>query len=327
MASILITGASGKIGKNLITSLLRSGNTIRALVKDNMIKDENVEIFYGNVLDISTLEKAMKDVDTIYHLAAVTDNFSPKDDMYEVNVLGTKNVIDASKGKKVIYLSTTSVMGKNFKELPVSEKTKCSPTSFYAETKEEAENLVLENNGIVVRSPEALGSDFAEDFGFLISELEKGDFHILGDGKNFLQWIHVSDIIQALVLANSLGKPKNTYIVAGKDFKTQKQLLAMFCKHLGVEPPTKHTSSLFAKAKMHSSMIKGRLSKEKPLMLPCHVDMLTTNMTFDMTKAKTDLGFEPTVGLDEAIKEVVDSYVQLHKEEQKVPDEISEEQA
>ncbi|MFH0928972.1 MAG: NAD-dependent epimerase/dehydratase family protein [Candidatus Aenigmatarchaeota archaeon] len=327
MSSILITGASGRIGRNLIPALLRSGDQVRVLVKENMVENESVEIFYGDILDRATIEKAVKNVDVVYHLAAVTDSLASKDEMHKVNVLGTKNLLEAGKGKKFIYLSTASVMGKNFKELPVNEQTKCNPSNFYAKTKLEAEKLVLENGGIVIRSPDIFSSGFLKDYNFVLSGLENGKMPIIGDGKNFIQWIHINDLVQALVLAKNLGKPGQLYIVAGKEFKTLKQMLSMLCSYLDVEPPQKHTSGLLAKAKAHSSVLKGKLSKERPEMIPDYIDKFTSNVTFDISKAKTELGFEPHVSYEDAAKEVVEEYMSLQKEEQKVPEEVSEEQA
>jgi nucleoside-diphosphate-sugar epimerase len=325
--SVLVTGAAGRIGRHLIPALIRNGDQVRVLVKEDMVENEKVEIFYGDVLDKASLEKALKGVEVVYHLAAVTDPLVSKDEMHKVNVLGTKNLLETSKAKKFIYLSTASVMGKNFKELPVNESTKCNPASFYAKTKLEAEKLVLEGGGIVIRAPDVLSAGFLRDYSFVLSGLANGQMPILGDGKNFIQWIHINDLVQALVLAKSLGKPGQVYNVAGKEFKTLKQLWGMFCNYLDVEPPEKHTAGFLAKAKAQTGLLKGKLSKEKPQVVPEYVDKFTTNMTFDMSKAKTELGFEPSVGFEACVKEVVEEYQVLNKEEDKVPEEPSEEQA
>ena len=324
----LVTGASGRIGRHLIPALLKSGDKVRALVRETMIDNENVEIFYGDLLDKESLEKAVKGADTVFHLAAITDYLAPKEDMYKVNVIGTKNLLEASKGKKFIYLSSTAVMGNKFKELPLDENTKCNPSNYYGKTKLEAEKLVLDAGGIVIRSPDVFGSGFTEGYDFVLSGLERGELPIIGDGKNFIQWIHVSDLVQALILAKVLGKPGQVYLVAGKEFKTLKELFELLCNDLGVEPPKKSSSSFFAKAKAHSSVLKGKISKVKPELIPEYIDKITANRTFDMSKAKKDLGFDPQVGYEESAKEIVEDYkARSQKEEEKVPDEVSENQA
>lgn len=324
----LITGASGRIGRHLIPALLKSGDKVKVLVKENMVENENVEIFYGDLLDKESLEKAVKNVDTVFHLASLTDYLASKEEMYKVNVIGTKNLLEVSKGKKFIYLSSTAVMGNKFKELPVDEKTACNPSNYYGKTKLEAEKLVLDAGGIVIRSPDVFGSGFAEGYDFVLSGLEKGVMPIIGDGKNFIQWIHVSDLVQALILAKVLGKPSQVYIVAGKEFKTLKELWDLLCKNLGVETPKKHSSGFFAKARAHSNVLKGKISKVRPELIPEYIDKITSNKTFDLTKAKTDLGFDPQVGYEESAKEIVEDFKsRSHKEEEKIPEEVSEEQA
>jgi len=324
----LVTGASGRIGRHLIPALLRSGDEIKVLVKENMIDNENVEIFYGDLLDKESLKKAVEGVDVVFHLAAITDYLASKDDMYKINVIGTKNLLEVSKGKKFIYLSSTAAMGNKFKEIPLNEETKCKPSSFYGKTKLEAENLVKQAGGIIVRSPDVFGVGFTEGFDFILAGLESGKLPLIGDGKNFIHWIHVNDLVKSLLLAKSLGKPGELYIVAGKEVKTLKELLGMLCNYLGVEPPKKHTSALLAKAKAQSNLLKGKLSKERPVLIPEYIDKITSNRTFDISKAKNVLGFEPQIGYEESAREIVEDYKsRSYKEEEEIAEEPSKDQA
>jgi len=134
-----------------------------------MIEFENVEIFYGDVLDKESLKKAVDGVDVIFHLAAVVDYLAPKDLMYKVNVIGTKNLLEVSKAKKFIYLSSTAVLGKKIKNIQADENTSYKPSNFYGKTKMEAEKMVKENNGIIIRSADAYGPGLKKDiFMYLI---------------------------------------------------------------------------------------------------------------------------------------------------------------
>ncbi|MFQ6020706.1 MAG: NAD-dependent epimerase/dehydratase family protein, partial [Candidatus Aenigmatarchaeota archaeon] len=251
---ILITGATGRIGKYLVKALIDNKEDVRVLVKDKMIDIENVEVFYGDIRNKEVLEEAVKGVDIIYHLAAIVDYLAPKDLMYEVNVIGTKNLLEVSQGKKFIYLSSTAAMGKKLAEIPATENTPCKPTDYYGKTKLEAEKLVLKNNGIVIRSPDVYGIGFREGYDFVFSALEKGKLPIIGSGKNFIQYIHINDLIQALLLVKENGKPGEIYIVSGKEIKTLKEIFNLICKHLGVEPPKKHISVTAAKMLAYSEL-------------------------------------------------------------------------
>ena len=328
MATILVTGAAGRIGRHLVPALLRTNNEVKVLVKDTMVKDENVEVFYGDLLNKESLKKAMKDVDVIFHLAAVVDYSTPKEKMFKVNVVGTKNLLDVSKGKKFIYLSTTAVMGNKFKELPLDEKTPCKPSNFYGKTKLEAENLVKEAGGIVIRSTDVFGPGFKEGYDYVLSGLYREELPIIGDGKNFIQWIHIKDLVQALLLAKDKAKPREVYIVAGKEIKTLKELWNLLCKYLEVEPPKKSVSKIIAKTMAHSKSLKGKITGKKPEALSEYIDKITANRTFDLTKAKTELDFDPQVTYDEAAREMVEEYKEgLEEEEEEVTEEQSEDES
>ncbi|MFH1473605.1 MAG: NAD-dependent epimerase/dehydratase family protein [Candidatus Aenigmatarchaeota archaeon] len=321
---VLVTGAAGRVGRHLVPALLRSRDEVRVLVKDMMVKDENVEVFYGDLLNKESLEKAVKGVDAVFHLAAAVDYSTPNDQMFKVNVVGTKNLLEVSKGKRFIYLSSTAVMGNKFKELPLNEETSCKPSNFYGKTKLEAEGLVKEAGGIIIRSTDVFGPDFREGYDYIISGLENGNMPVIGDGKNFIQWIHVKDLVQALVLAKNMGKPGQVYIVAGKEFKTLNQLWSLLCKYLEVEPPKKKVSKFLAKTIARSKSLTGKITGKKNELIPEYIDKITASRTFDLTKAKTELGFDPQIGYDEAAREMINEYKKESNEKQ---EEVTEEQS
>lgn len=321
---IFVTGATGRIGKHLVSALLNQGEKVRTLVKEGIVENENVEIFYGDILDKESLKKAVENVDIIYHLAAIVDYLAPKELMFSVNVIGTKNLLEVSKAKKFIYLSSTSAMGKKLKEIPANENTPCNPSDFYGRTKLDAEKLVKEAGGIIIRSADVFGPGFTEGYDFVISSLESGSLPIIGDGKNFIQWIHISDLIQALLLAKENGKPGETYIVAGKEIKTLNECLSLLCKYLNIEPPKKHVSKFLAKTMANFKVLKAKIKKERPKVIPEYINKITANRSFDISKAKKELGFEPKISYEEAAKEMVEEH--LKQKEKEITEEQGKEQ-
>ena len=324
--TVLITGASGRIGKYLVNALLKEGENVRVFIKEKSVEAENVETFYGDVLDIESLKKAVDGVDVIYHLAAVVDYLTSQDLMYKVNVLGTRNLLEVSKGKKIIYLSTTAVMGKKLKEMPANENTPCHPSNYYGKTKFEAEKLVKENGGIILRSADVIGpGSFVNDV--VISKLEEGKLPFIGDGKNFIHYIHINDLIQALLLVKERGKTGEVYIVAGKDVRTQKDCWNLICKYLNVSPPTKSVPVTLAKIQAYSKLLKFKINKEQPSIIPEYVEKITANRTFDISKARKELGFDPKISYEEAAQEMVEEYKKSKQKEENITEEKSEEQS
>ena len=314
---ILITGATGRVGRHLVNSLIRGTEKVRILVRDKMTEFENVEVFYGDIQDKEAVQKAVEGVDIVFHLAAVVDPKANRDIIYDVNVTGTKNILESFKGVKFIYLSSSDVLGKNVKE-PINEDTPYNPANSYAKTKMEAEKLVRANGGITVRAPEALVPKLTE-YDHVYSKLLEGKMPVIGDGKNFLDFIHISDLINALIMAKERGRSGDIYNVSAKDFKTQNEFLQIVSKYLNVEPPKKHVSAF--SAKMSSVLGGSGLTSE-------YIDKIVRNRTYDLTKAKNELGFEPKVDMDACIKEMTEDFLNRVEEEQKqVAEEKSEEQS
>jgi len=307
---ILVTGANGRIGRHLVRALLDRGDSVRALVfsKGGLRPRKNLEIVEGDVTKKEDVRKAVAGVDTVYHLAAIIDYDAPKKQMKAVNIEGTQNVIEASKGKKLIYLSSTAVMGKKLSKIPADESGACRPTDYYGQTKLKAEKMVREAGGIAIRSADVYGSGFEEGYYAVMKGLDSGKLQIIGDGKNFIQYIHVSDLVQALLLARDRGNPGEVYIVTGDDVFTLEECFALLAKHLGVKPPAKHISVELAKFMARVSRIKSKLKHKKSSLAPEHVSKLVANRKFDISKAKNELGFQPHVSYDQGFKEMVDEY-------------------
>lgn len=291
-----------------------------------MVENENVEVFYGDLLNKESLKKAVDGADVIYHLAAVVDYLAPKDLMFNVNVIGTKNLLEVSKAKKFIYLSSTAVMGKKLKEIPANENTVCKPSNFYGKTKLDAEKLVKDAGGIIIRSVDVFGPGFTEGYEYVISGLENGSLPIIGDGKNFIHWIHINDLIQALLLAKENGKPGEVYIVAGKEVKTLKECFNLLCKYLDVEPPKKQVSKFLAKTLASFKVLKAKIKKERPKIIPEYIEKITANRSFDISKARKELGFEPKVSYEDAAREMVEEY-KLKKQKENITEKQSKEQS
>ena len=130
MKRVLVTGATGFIGRNLVEELLKNGYEVKILVrKKGKIKwTQEVEEIQGDILIYDTLPPAMKDIDGMFHLAGVIST-RKKDEkfMYEINYIGTKNVFMAAEKagiKKFLYLASIFALGTGTKDEPAEEKIK-----------------------------------------------------------------------------------------------------------------------------------------------------------------------------------------------------------
>jgi len=196
---VLITGGTGFTGKALVKRLLDKGHQVVAMdykegIKTQEIRDWGAQVVIGSVTDRDLVDRTVKGVDVVHHLAAAFRELDVPDSYYEeVNIQGTVNVLEAAKREKVrrfIYCSTCGVHG-NVDDPPAAETAPIKPADYYQRTKYEAEPLVLAEHGpefstLVVRPAAIYGPGDPERFGMIFRRVNKGVFPIFGDGKALL---------------------------------------------------------------------------------------------------------------------------------------------
>lgn len=157
---VLVTGAGGFIGSHLVEALIKKGCKVRAFVHynsfnrwgwldyvDKKIKD-SVEIFTGDVRDPNGVREAMKNIDVVFHLAALIGipySYHSPDTYVDTNIKGTLNILQAArelKIEKIIHTSTSEVYG-TAQFVPITEEHPINPQSPYSATKSGADFLAL----------------------------------------------------------------------------------------------------------------------------------------------------------------------------------------
>ena len=213
---ILVTGSHGLVGKEVISELKNRKHTIVEFDLKNK----------QNILTKTHLEKALKNIDLVIHLAGIIDNSNP--DLWKINVEGTKNIIEESvkkRVKKFIFLSSTGVYGDT--KHNINEDSEVHPQTIYEKSKYEAEQIVLnhqeELHVNVIRSAMIFGPNLYWKNMFKIL---KKNFPLPGSGYNKFQIIYVKELVRAMLTVIKNGEPGETYLVAGKEQWTLRE----FCK-------------------------------------------------------------------------------------------------
>lgn len=304
---ILVTGATGRIGTPLVGSLIEHGEQVRVLTRNPGFNTHEVEIIHGDITDPAAVRKAAEGASLIYHLAGVSDRPELKKRMYRINVHGTRNLVNGTNAK-IVYLSSAEVYGDTKPGSVVSESTACKPQSLYGRTKELAERMVLGRNGIVVRSAKAYGENVNTELYPFLSRMESGKMGMVGSGGNYIHWIHISDLVQALLLAGKSDK-QGLYLVAGLEVGTQAKLLDLLALHLHVPPPKRRMSAFVAKAIAGYGSIVSEMRGRKQDITPDTIKILTEDRKFDITKACSELGFEPKIDYEEGTRGLVERYL------------------
>lgn len=316
----IVTGATGHIGNVLVRKLLEKGYEVKALVlkkeEQNVLEGLGVEIVYGDVTNLESLNKAFEGVQIVFHLAGIIEIGSGnKKRTYQVNVEGTQNVIQACKEQKVKRLVYTSSVHA-IEELPngqtISETTefgKEKVKGVYAKTKAEATKEVLaagdENLEVIVVHPSGVIGPYEylpSNLGQLIIDCAKGKMGAyLEGGYNF---VDVRDVANGIVLAAEKGKTKNCYILAGHKV-TVKELMKLIEEITGVKAPKFKIARWFAYATGFLSELYYKMVKQKPLFTSYAVYTLGTNCNFSSHKAMKELGYTIRP-IKETLKDTID---------------------
>lgn len=322
----LVTGGAGFIGSYLVKALLKKRKKIRVLdrktsdqKKINELKSKGAEIIFGDLNDPKSLEKATKNVSTVYHLAAYIGGAQPDARLLEnVNVIGTKNLLTAcakNKVKNFIYFSSVAVFGecKN-----ANENTPCKPTTLYGKSKYEAEEIIdyffkkYKINFVIFRPTRVYGPGETRTMYDLLKAIKKNKFFIIGKGGNLFNLIYIDDLISAVTKAADIAKKtkkpsKKIYIISNDKPSTMKEFSYMASTILNVKKP-KSIPIFLANTIALPFEIISKFTKTKPLLTRSRVKTLISDRSFDVIKIKKELNWKPKVSLEEGVKKTVSWY-------------------
>ena len=221
-----VTGASGLVGFNFCELAQVNGNQLNILIRKDIdyLKKINAKKFYGNLDDIETLEKFCSGCEVIIHSAAmISIGLDSYDDVYQVNYIGTKNLLKAcikKHVKKFIFIGTVNAYNKNSKSNRFNESLDfVEKGSSYDVTKAKAQNLVLNCNElfkISINPTSILGkNDFKPSrLGKIVKTLYQGKLPFLVNGG--LDVIDVEDLSKAIYTSINKGRDGESYLVSGK---------------------------------------------------------------------------------------------------------------
>ena len=320
---VLITGGTGFTGKALVKRLIDKGHQVVAMdykegIKTQEIRDWGAEVVIGSVTDRDVVDKTVKGVDVVHHLAAAFRELDVPDTYYEdVNIQGTVNVLEAAKREKVkrfIYCSTCGVHG-NVENPPAVETAPIKPADYYQRTKYAAEPLVLAEHSpdfstLVVRPAAIYGPGDPERFGMIFRRVNKGVFPIFGDGKALYHPLYIDNFVDVLenVLQPGVGDG-GVYLIADEEYVEIEELVKRVARAMGKEVRLPHYPFLPLSVAGHILERVCKPFKMTPPIFPRRVDWYRQNRAFDIGKAKRELNYKPAVGLDEGLRRTAQWYM------------------
>lgn len=319
MRRILVTGASGFIGRHVVEHALRRGYEVVALVRNRrtyQAPEGAVAVVEGDVRDPEGLRSAMRGIDAVMHLAALyTFDSAAARDVYEVNVEGTGNVLRAALAadvERIVYTGT--VGGTAFSKDRLATEEDLAPSRLmrgaYKRSKFDAEGLVrrmAEQGAPVVTvcptAPIGPGDEKPTPTGSIVRDFMTGRMRAYVDtGLNF---VHVGDVAEGHLLALERGVVGARYLLGNVDGNlTLAQAFGVLSDLTGVPAPRVRLPHTAVLAAAWASEVVGRL-RRRPAAIPLEaVRMAATRMWVDPSWSVRELGM-PQTPVRQAFQEAV----------------------
>ena len=295
----VVTGGAGFIGKNIVKLLIKQNHEVE--VVDNLhsgklsnleeIKDQ-IKFHESDILDFKKMEKVCKDVDGIFHQAALTvvqESYSKKEEYYKVNVKGTENIFILAKkyNFKVVFASSSSIYG-NTNSIPIKENFDRDPINPYGQTKLEDEYLAekywkMGVDIIGLRYFNVFGKDQNISYAGVITKfleriLKNESPQIFGMGNQIRDFVFVEDVAQANI-DGMKSNIKSGFFNVG-------------------------TGTTISIKEIAEHMLKITNNDMKPIYLdPLEGDILQSQA--DIQRIKNELKWMPKKGLKEWLEEII----------------------
>ena len=316
----LVTGATGFLGGWVAERLVQDGTPVRVLVRRSLprhLADLKIETHLADLVDARLVAPALEGVDTVIHCAGLVTDYAPYRQFMRVNGTGTSNLVDAAvRGgvRRFVHISTTDVYG--YPPNPQSETDPMRRTGLgYNDSKIYAETVVR-NAGAkhdlpfsIVRPATIYGprsETFVTDF---VALLKRKQMVLFGDGQQDAGLVYVDNLVDLILLAATedaaLGETYNGCDGHGVSWEA-------YCDALSDLVGAPHCTSrmpYWLGYALGAVMERGALAlglSRRPLLTRTAVKLLGIPTGHPNDKAKRELGWEPRVSFDTAIKRIDD---------------------
>ena len=314
--TVVVTGATGHVGANLVRELLQRGRKVRVLIHQEEIGLEglDVERVTGDVRDLATLERAFADAEIVYHLAAVISIVGDPDGrVHAVNVDGARNAAQAALRCGVRrFVHTCSIHA--FDQAPLSEPldeqrarvvSRSHPAYDRSKAAGEAEvrKVISEGLDAVIIHPTAvigphdyrpsrLGRLFIDLYHRRLPALVSGGF----------DWVDVRDLVAGILSAEERGRRGESYLLSGT-WHSVRELAQIAAEVTGVPAPRLTTPMWLARVGAPFAEGWSKLTRKEPMFTREALAALRANREIVRVKARDELAYtaRPTA---ESVREI-----------------------
>ncbi len=316
----LVTGGGGFLGRYICEQLIARGDQVRSFGRGAYpeLAAMGVEVVRGDIRDAQAVEAACAGVDCVFHTAAIAGLQQQAKPFFSINVQGTHNVIAGCRRhdvRRLVYTSSPSVTFDGSDQLGVDESAPYASRwlAHYPRTKAIAEQAVLAAKGIrtcALRPHLIWGPRDQHLIPRLISRAKAGRLRRVGDGANLVDMIYVENAAEAHLMAADALVVENSPVAGKAYFLSQGE--PVYCWQWINEilalvdlKPVRKSISLSAAwrlgAMLEVAYLMLRIKREPP-MTRFLAAQLATSHWFDISAARRDFGFEPSVSTEEGMR-------------------------
>lgn len=310
MADYVITGASGFIGRTLAARLRERGDTVRGM---DVRPDPDAGVVAGDVTDPASWQDVIERGATVVHTAALVSNLPTLEEAWRVNTLGTRRVLDAAVArgaKRVVYLSSVRAFSDTGFPDGVTEAHPLRPDGNpYVDTRIAAEQAALQAHAAgeievtVVRPGDVYGPGSRPWTLLPVQMIKAGRFLLPAMGRGIFSPVYVDDLVSGLVLAADRPEASGqVFTLAGGVGVENRVFFGHYYRMLGKRGPVvMPTSAALALAASVARVNRLRGASDDETNTTA-VRYFCRTGTYSIEKARTMLGYDPQVDLDEGMR-------------------------
>ncbi len=318
----LVTGANGFLGSYIVEQLLNRGHAVRAMTRrrDEALVALNVECVHGDIRELDSLMTATRDMDVVFHAAAVSGIWGPWKKFHSTNTIGTRNVVEACMRNRVprlVYTSSPSVVfdGEHQihadESLPYPKRWLCH----YPHTKALAEQHVLEANELggvmtcALRPHLIWGPRDSHLIPRLLQRARSRQLRQVGDGKNQIDMIYVENAAAAHVQAAEVMEPGSpvcgsAYFLSQNDPVNCWEWINEILQLAGL-PRVRRSISYFWAYRLGAGLEYYHEMMDlqsEPRMTRFLAAQLARTHYYNVSKAQRDFGYFPEISTEEGMR-------------------------
>ena len=323
MKTVLVTGATGFLGKYVVDELVEHGYQVRAFGRNSKVgrslENSSVSFFQGDLTKADDVLEACKGMDLVVHAGALSTVWGPWEDFYQANVLGTKYVLEACRQigiKRLVYVSSPSIYAAPRDQLGIKESDAPEENNLnnYIRSKLASEKLFKDYPdvpSIILRPRGLFGIGDTSILPRVINLSQKLGIPLIGDGRQLMDMTCVENVALAIRLAIEAPEAKGTiYNITNGEPRAFRDLLEESLTGLGY--PIKYRKIpaflLSVIATSLEFLYKTLNLKGEPALTRYTYYLLRYSQTLDISKAEKELGYHPKISISEGIEQYVKDY-------------------